>query len=211
MNAGEGFVRRGNLFIVSAPSGAGKTTLCTMLCRKLEGIEHSVSYTTRPPRKGEMNNTDYTFVGKPAFLEMAGRDEFLEWAEVHGNFYGTSKKRIVEMRERGVDVIMDIDTQGAGQLMAQGIEACFIFVLPPSLEELNRRLETRNTDTDEVIQKRLIRAREEIQEYKKYEYVIINDSLDRALDKLMSVVKARRCSRENIDHAWIQEHLLGRI
>lgn len=213
MNSGKesGFSRQGNLFIVSAPSGAGKTTLCKMVCKTLEGIEHSVSYTTRLPRKDEIDTVDYTFIGKEAFLEMVERGEFLEWAEVHGNLYGTSRKRIGDMRARGIDVIMDIDTQGAGQLMGKGIDASFIFILPPSLEELTRRLETRNTDTEEVIRKRLTRAKEEIKEYKKYEYVIINDSLDRALDSLVSVVKAQRCRQERVNHVWIQEHLLGRI
>jgi len=200
--------RTGGLFIVSAPSGAGKTTLCRMLCETLGGIEHSISYTTRPPRKGERDGFDYSFVDRRVFMSMVDRNEFLEWAEVHGNLYGTSKGRIEDMKEKGLDVIMDIDVQGARQLMEKGIEACFIFVLPPSLSELNERLRGRDTDSADVIEKRLNKAREEIGEYKNYEYVIINDSLDKALDAMMSIVKAERNRAGTIDHAWIENNLL---
>jgi guanylate kinase len=202
------YTRRGTLFVVSAPSGAGKTTLCKMLCQRLEGIEHSVSYTTRGPRKGEVNDVDYTFVTRERFMEMVRQGQFLEWAEVHGNLYGTSVKRIEEMKTRGVDVIMDIDVQGAGQLMGKKTEARYIFILPPSLDELTRRLRGRHTDSEDIIGGRLRKAHKEIVEYKRYDYVIINDSLDRALDALTSVVKAGRCRRETINDDWIEENLL---
>lgn len=203
--------RRGSLFVVSAPSGAGKTTLCKMLCEALPGIKHSVSYTTRPRRPGEVDHVDYSFVDEDRFREMVRKGEFLEWAEVHGNLYGTSRPGILEAREKGVDVIMDIDTQGAGQLMGMEIEATFIFILPPSLEELRSRLEGRGTDAEEVIRRRFMKAREEMQEYKKYEYVIINDSIDRALDCLVSIVKAQRCRRTVLGGRWIENNLLGRM
>lgn len=201
-------IRTGGLFVVSAPSGAGKTTLCRMLCENLGGIKHSVSFTTRLPRKGERDGFDYSFVDKEGFMAMVDRNEFLEWAEVHGNLYGTSRVRTEEMKAKGLDVIMDIDVQGARQLLEKGIAACFIFVLPPSLSALNERLRGRDTDSAEVIDKRLRKSREEIGEYKNYEYVIINDSLDRALDAMMSIVKAERNKRRNIDHVWIEDNLL---
>lgn len=197
--------------MVSAPSGAGKTTLCKMLCDRLARIKHSVSFTTRPRRSGEVNDTDYTFVDESTFREMACRGEFLEWAEVHGNLYGTSMTRIRELHEQGVDVIMDIDTQGAAQLMDKAVEATFIFIIPPSIEELRRRLEGRGTDEEEVIRRRVMKAREEIREYKRYEYVIINDSVDRALDCLMAIVNAHRCRRTMVDDQWINNNLLGRM
>lgn len=202
MKAGK---KTGNLFVVSAPSGAGKTSLCRMLCERIAGIEHSVSYTTREPREGEKNDVDYTFIDKQGFLEMADKGEFLEWAEVHGNSYGTSTTRINETKSGGIDVIMDIDTQGARQLMNKDIDAIFIFVLPPSLDELQSRLEGRNTDSGKVISKRLLRARDEIRDYNKYEYVIINDVLESALDDLMAIVRAGRCRQVNIDNTWIEE------
>ena len=200
-------LRQGSLFVVSAPSGAGKTTLCKMLCDSLENIKHSVSFTTRPPREGEVNDVDYSFIDKETFLEMASKGEFIEWAEVHGNHYGTSRKRIEDMKSVGRDVIMDIDTQGARQLMDNDIEATFIFILPPSFDELRRRLEARKTDPDEVIRKRLMKAREEIGDYKRYEYVIINSLLESALDDLEAIVKADRNRLSRFDDRWIENFL----
>lgn len=207
----KGFTKYGNLFVVSAPSGAGKTTLCKKLCESLENIMHSVSYTTRPPREGEVDGVDYSFVDKKTFFEMVERDEFIEWAEVHGNHYGTSGSRVTAMKDKGIDVIMDIDTRGARQLMEKGVEASFIFILPPSLDELKVRLKGRNTETEDVIRRRLARARGEMLDYNRYEYVIINDSLERALDALRSVVKAHRCRKSNIDREWIKENLLKEV
>jgi guanylate kinase len=195
----------GDLFIVSAPSGAGKTTLCKLLCQKVEGIEHSVSYTTRPPRTGEVNNIDYSFIKKDEFLKMVEMEEFIEWAEVYGNYYGTSLRRIHEMNAAGFDVIMDIDTQGARQLMDKKINATFIFVLPPSLDVLKDRLKGRNTDTEEVVEARFLKAREEIRDYTRYEYVIINEILERSLDDLIAIVKSGRRRVTRIDHTWIEK------
>lgn len=200
--------RKGGLYIVSAPSGAGKTTLCRMLCDTILNIEHSVSFTTRSPRKSEKDGVDYSFVDRDEFMNMVEANEFLEWAEVHGNYYGTSLKRIEDMQARGLDVIMDIDVQGARQLMQRRIDAHFLFILPPSLPDLTRRLTGRDTDPPDVIEKRLKKAKEEISEYKCYEYVIINDSLDEALDAMIAIVKAGRSSIVNIDHEWIENNLL---
>ena len=197
--------KRGDLFVVSAPSGAGKTTLCKLLCQNVEGIGHSISYTTRRPREGEVNDIDYSFIDKDRFLKMVENDEFIEWAEVYGNYYGTSLRRIQDMNAAGSDVIMDIDTQGARQLIEKNIDATFIFVLPPSLDVLKDRLKGRNTDTGDVIEGRLLRAREEIRDYNRYEYVIINDILEQSLDDLIAIVRAGRQRLARIDHTWIEK------
>ncbi len=198
--------KRGDLFVVSAPSGAGKTTLCKLLCQNVEGIGHSISYTTRRPREGEVNDIDYSFIDKDRFLKMVENDEFIEWAEVYGNYYGTSLRRIQDMNAAGSDVIMDIDTQGARQLIEKNIDATFIFVLPPSLDVLKDRLKGRNTDTGDVIEGRLLRAREEIRDYNRYEYVIINDILEQSLDDLIAIVRAGRRKLARIDHTWIEKN-----
>ncbi|UCG79556.1 MAG: guanylate kinase [Nitrospirota bacterium] len=201
-------MKRGNLIVVSAPSGAGKTTLCRMLCDRIDGIEHSVSFTTRTPREGEQNDIDYSFIDVDEFREMINRNEFLEWAEVHGNYYGTSRIRIDEKRGSGADIIMDIDTQGARQLMEKLADATYIFVLPPSPEELESRLRGRGTESEEVISMRLRKAREEISDFDRYEYVIINDSLEQAVEELRCIVQARRYGISSIDHDRIKEIFL---
>lgn len=202
-------MNRGSVFIVSAPSGAGKTTLCRMLTERLQNIEHSISYTTRKPRPGEINGRDYYFVSKDEFMEMVGKGEFLEWAEVHGNLYGTSKRRLMESIQGGIDVILDIDTQGAKQIRHQGIEATFVFILPPSMDVLRERLIKRASDTEEVIKRRLQNAVQEIADYRLYDYVIINDKLETAFEELKAVVLSRRVSISNIDHHWIEEQFLN--
>lgn len=205
--------KRGSLFVLSAPSGAGKTTLCNKLCAVLPGIRHSVSYTTRRPRQGEINDIHYSFVDKDTFTAMAAEGVFIEWAEVHGNYYGTSRKRIEELTCGGVDVILDIDVQGALQIkkeVAAGPGGCiFVFVLPPSMEVLRKRLRERMSDTDEVIGIRLRNALKEIREYKNYDYVIVNDVIDDALKELMSIIVADRIHQSRIDHEWIHNNFLG--
>lgn len=205
--------KRGSLFVLSAPSGAGKTTLCNKLCAVLPGIRHSVSYTTRRPRQGEMNDVHYSFVDKDTFMAMAAEGVFIEWAEVHGNYYGTSRKRIEELTRDGIDVILDIDVQGALQIkkgLAAGPGGCiFVFVLPPSMEVLRKRLRERMSDTDEVIKIRLRNALKEIREYKNYDYVIVNDVIDDALKELMSIIVADRIRQSRIDHEWIHNNFLG--
>lgn len=198
---------RGSLFIVSAPSGAGKTTLCKNIVSMVPDIRFSISYTTRPPREGEINGTDYTFISTEVFRRMADQGEFIEWAEVHGELYGTPRKMIDSFREEGYDLILDIDTQGATQLRGK-IEGTFIFILPPSLEELKKRLKERMTDPDEVIRKRLTRATTEIKTYTDYDYVIINDSLDRALREFESIILAERARTRNINRVRIEELFL---
>ncbi len=199
---------KGSLFIVSAPSGAGKTTLCRKLVSSLPNLQFSVSYTTRQPRKGEVNDRDYTFINRQDFRLMADKGEFIEWAEVHGALYGTSRKRLEELLDSGNDVILDIDTQGAMQIKERYKEGIYIFILPPSLETLKERLKNRMTDSKEEIGKRLGRAIAEIKTFDKYDYVIINDILEDALTEFEALVISQRVSIKKINPLWIEESFL---
>lgn len=197
--------RRGCLFIVSAPSGAGKTTLCQKLSSILPNLRHSVSYTTRPRRPGEVNNRDYTFVNEKVFRNMVKKGEFVEWAKVHGHLYGTAKKRLEEMLNKGIDIILDIDTQGAGQIKKKYTDGIYIFILPPSMKILRERLKKRMCNSKEEIKKRLKRAVEEINDYKKYDYVIINDIFENALEELRAVISSEKIRTKKIDPLWIEK------
>jgi len=194
--------------VVSAPSGAGKTTLCWKLCDSLAWIKHSISYTTRSPRPGETNGVHYTFTDEDEFRSMITEGELVEWAEVHGNFYGTSKKMIEDMTGAGFDVILDIDVQGARQIKEHFPDSVLIFVLPPSMEALKERLAGRKTDSEDVIKMRLQNAIGEIKEYKNYDYVIVNDSLDTALKEISSIVIAERAKISKMEHERIKENFL---
>ncbi len=196
---------RGSLFIVSAPSGAGKTTLCRQLVETLPNLGFSVSFTTRRPRPGEVNDRDYTFISREEFRSKAEQGEFIEWAEVHGEFYGTSKKRVEGLLAEGNDVILDIDTQGAMQIKRKFQDGISIFVLPPSLQILRERLETRMTDSEQEIDRRFRRAADEIKTYREYDYVIMNDNLDDAVRKFKAIIISRRSSIRTIDQQWIEE------
>ncbi len=200
--------RKGSLFIVSAPSGAGKTTLCKEVVLSLPGLKESVSYTTRPPRRGEVNGRDYIFITRDEFRAMVERGEFVEWAEVHGELYGTSKKRLEELMSSGNDVIMDIDVQGAMQLKEKYREGIYIFVLPPSMEALEERLRARMANSEEEIEERLRRAVEEMKYYYKYDYVIINNVLKNALKELEAIIISNRVRTVRIDSLWIEERFL---
>jgi guanylate kinase len=183
--------REGIILIISAPSGAGKTTLCRSLMERFPSMKESVSYTTRPPRTGELHGIDYFFVSREEFQRMVDGDAFAEWAEVHGNLYGTALATIDEARKNGVDLVLDIDCQGARRLKEQ-IERCvYIFVLPPSMAELRRRLESRSSDDQAVIDLRIERAAGEIREARWYDYIIINDDFDTAFEELSSIVIAQ--------------------
>jgi guanylate kinase len=185
---------RGDLFIVSSPSGGGKTTLIRRLLADPPGdpLHFSVSHTTRPMRSGEKEGREYHFVSLPEFQKMVGREEFLEHNEVHDNFYGTSKAEVLPRLSAGEDVVLDIDVKGARDLRKVYPHSVMVFIVPSSQPELQRRLLLRGLDDEEVIRKRLISAAKEIQEASEYEYVIVNDDLDRATLELQSIVRARR-------------------
>jgi guanylate kinase len=182
----------GNLFIVAAPSGAGKTTLVNALLASHGDLALSVSYTTRSPRPGEVDHREYHFISEPEFLAMIERGEFLEHAQVHGNRYGTSAPWIREQTAAGSDLLLEIDWQGAQQVRRQIPDAIGIFVLPPSMQELERRLRKRGQDSDEVMQRRLAAARDEISHAGEFDYVIINKDFDEALADLAAIVRASR-------------------
>ena len=192
----------GNLFIISAPSGAGKTSLVHALLNINPHIDLSVSYTTRDPRSGEQDGKDYHFVSREVFLEMAKRGEFLESAEVYGNFYGTSQIWISQEIAKGRDILLEIDWQGAAQVRRLFAESISIFILPPSLQALERRLTGRGKDNAAVIAKRLAAVREDVAHVAEFDYVIINDNLDEALRELNAVVlsAALRCTKQLSRH-----------
>lgn len=190
--------KEGIVYIVSAPSGAGKTSLCNELIDILPDLRHSVSYTTRSPRPGERDGVDYFFVSKNCFDQMVRDGEFAEWAEVHGNHYGTALRTLEENRSRGINLILDIDCQGARQLKSSCGDAVFIFILPPDFSELRRRLEGRKSDSSAVIEARLKVAMSEMQESSWYDYVIVNDVFSDALEKLKSIVIAEQCRTSRV-------------
>src|SRR6266702_2615451 len=197
----------GNLFVVSAPSGAGKSSLVSAVLAEDKRLALSVSFTTRPPRSGEADGREYHFVDGKTFEKMLGRGEFLESAEVHGNRYGTSRKWIGESRAKGLDVVLEIDWQGARQVRKAFPDAVSIFIVPPPpvLEELERRLRGRGQDTEEAIQRRLRDAREEISHVAESEYVTINKEFEEARRDLAAVVRAVRLmlSRQSARHPEI--------
>jgi len=185
--------RRGTLFVVSAPSGAGKTTLCREIRLRLHDLAYSVSVTTRSPRPGEVDGTDFRFVGEAEFRAMLARGEFAEWATVHGNLYGTRARALEDALATGRDVLLDIDTQGAAQLRARYPDAVLIFILAPSVKELEQRLRERRSDMDADIERRLVRAREEIALWRQYDYLIVNRDVKEAMEQLESIILAERC------------------
>jgi len=184
--------RRGALIVVSAPSGAGKTTLCHEVRQLVPDLFYSVSYTTRAPRPGEVDGKDFQFVTEAAFLAMRDKDEFAEWAEVHGHRYGTPAKALEGALNRGLDVILDIDTHGARQLRQRYPEAVSVFIMAPSMKELEARLRERKSDAAVEIVRRLNRAREEIAAWRQYDYLIINRDVKEAVDQLATVIQAER-------------------
>ncbi|MEP7271811.1 MAG: guanylate kinase [Acidobacteriota bacterium] len=186
----------GNLIIVSAPSGAGKTTLVERMLKRVSGVRSSISMTARPPRPGEEDGHHYHFVSPADFQAMIARGEFLEWAEVHGNLYGTSRRIVDEHREAGFDVVLTIDVQGARTARVLFPDSISVFILPPSREVLEARLRSRGENHDDDLCLRLQNASHETAEYKHFDYIIINDELESATEELVAIILARRCARE---------------
>jgi len=185
--------RRGTLIVVSAPSGAGKTTLCREARLRLPDLAYSVSYTTRPPRPGEIAGTDFVFVTATQFRALQARGEFAEWATVHGNLYGTRASVLEAALGEGRDILLDIDTQGAAQLRARYAEAVLVFIVAPTMNELAQRLRERRSDAETEIARRLARAREEVTLWRNYDYLIVNRDLKEAAEHLTAIITAERC------------------
>ncbi len=178
--------------IISAPSGAGKTTICHILRQRLPDLDFSVSHTTRPPREGEIEGQDYHFISREAFLEMTDRDEFLEWAKIHDHYYGTSRTNIEKTLQKGKDLVLELDVQGVESLRKLKYQGVYIFILPPSMEELEKRLTRRNTETQDQIQKRLEVGREEISKSHLYDYLVANVNLDESVDTILAIIRAEK-------------------
>jgi guanylate kinase len=183
------------VYIVSAPSGSGKSTLVNELFKVVKGLDFSISYTTRPPRGSEQNGKEYFFVGKEEFETMIAADEFLEYANVFGNYYGTARRFLREAENRGNDLLLDIDVQGAEQVKKKLPEAVSIFILPPDRDKLEWRLRNRGLDSEAVIRRRLVTASREIENYGKYDYILVNNRLEQATDELKAIVLAERLAR----------------
>ena len=200
--------RRGILFIISAPSGTGKTTLCKQLTANLPGLWHSISYTTRKPRPGEEHGREYYFIGEQTFQEMAARNEFVEWAHVYGHLYGTPWKSLTERIDQGIDVLLEIDIQGAMQVKKRFEDSVSIFILPPSMAVLRARLQTRASDTTEEIQGRLNKVKEEVWSYREYAYVVRNEDLGRSLRDLKSIFWSERLKTKRLNMTWLENNFI---
>lgn len=204
-HAGEGARKNGGtvrakgeglIFIISAPSGAGKTTLLRKVMEELPGLRFSVSYTTRSPRANEREGEDYHFVSTVVFQRMVEQDEFLEWAEVLGNRYGTVRRSLDLLKSEGVDLILDIDTQGAKRVVEKIEPTILIYILPPSLESLRERLTKRGLDPPEMIAFRLANAKKDMEEAHRYDYVVVNDQIDETVQTLKAIIIAERCRKK---------------
>ena len=200
--------RRGILFIISAPSGTGKTTLCKQLATNLPGLWHSISYTTRKPRLGEEHGREYYFIGEAAFREMIARNEFVEWAQVYGHLYGTPRKSLTEKIDQGIDVLLEIDVQGAMQVKKRFEDSVSIFILPPSMTVLRARLQSRASDTAEEIQRRLHKVKEEVWSYREYAYIVRNEDLDRSLRDLESIFWSERLKTKRLNMTWLENNFI---
>jgi len=186
------------LFIVSAPSGTGKTTLVERLVKVIDGLKMSRSYTSRPPRGDEVDGVDYNFLSRSAFENMVAEGKFLEWADVFGNLYGTSAADTRRCLDSGQDVVLVIDVQGARKVRTRGLPHVAIFVLPPSYEVLERRLRGRSKDSEDAIRHRLRVAREEVSAYKEYDYLVINDEFDACVERLRHIILAERAKLDSM-------------
>lgn len=183
---------KGTAFVLSAPSGTGKTTLSRALLKLMPDMVYSISATTRPKREGEVDGEDYYFYDEQDFIEKDKAGEFLESANVYGNWYGTPKSRVEESLNKGKDLLLEVDVQGAASIKEKGLEAVYIFLIPPSLKELKERLQNRKTEDERTLQKRLDKAKDEMEHYSLYNYVVINDQLEDALQRIKSIVIAEK-------------------
>jgi guanylate kinase len=210
MEIAAAFQRRGLLYVLSSPSGAGKSTIARMLMESDEGVAMSVSATTRPIRPGETDGADYHFVSDGKFDEMVASGAFLEWAHVFGHRYGTLKSEVMRVIEGGRDVLLDIDWQGTQQLKQVDPDIVRVFILPPSMEELERRLRNRATDSDEVVERRMARAAAEISHWAEYDYVLINNNAEKCRELVHNILKAERlkATRRVFLHDFVRE-LIG--
>ncbi len=189
--------RHGILFVLSAPSGAGKTTVARLLLERVDNLALSVSHTTRVPRESEKNGVNYHFISDDIFRKMADGGEFIEWAIVHGNRYGTSYKSISDFLEAGGDILLDIDVQGADTLRRKGVKLCSILLKPPSMEELERRLKARGDEPEESVRVRLNNAKDELARAEEFDYVLVNDDLEKAVSEIEGIINAERLKVKN--------------
>jgi len=186
------------VYIISAPSGSGKSTLVDKVRQIIPGLDFSISYTTRPPRGTEKNGREYFFVSRHEFEDMVRRREFLEYADVFGNYYGTARRFLHEAERKGNDLLLDIDVQGAEQIKHKLADAVSIFILPPDRNTLEARLRNRSLDAEDVIQRRLVTASREIENYAKYDYILINDRLEESIEALKAILLAERLKRSGV-------------
>ncbi len=188
--------RHGILIVLSGPSGTGKGTICKALLASYANLHYSISATTRPPRPGEINGVNYWFIAPDEFRTMVEQDELLEWAEVYGNYYGTPRRWVMDMLQGGQDVVLEIDTQGAMQIKRKFPEGVFIFIVPPSIRELEDRIMKRGTDSPAVIAKRLGCVQEELGFAPQYDYAVVNDEVEAATAKVAAIILAEKCRME---------------
>ena len=202
-------IQEGLPIIISAPSGAGKTTLCQALKKRLPDLCFSVSHTTRPPRENEQEGVDYHFVAREKFLEMTDHDDFLEWAKIHDNYYGTARKNIEDTLQKGKDLVLELDVQGVETLRTLKYQGIYIFILPPSMEELKKRLTGRGTEADSQIKQRLETGKKEIAKSRLYDYAVTNVTIDESVDTILAIIHAekKRMNRYQTDCPEIRKIL----
>src|ERR1700677_347273 len=197
------------VYIISAPSGSGKSTLVNEILKSVTDLEFSISYTTRPPRGSEVDGRQYYFISRPEFEQMIREDKFLEHAEVFGNYYGTARRFLQDAEQNGRDLLLDIDVQGAAQIQQKLPDATSIFILPPDRRTLEERLRKRSEDREDVIQRRLITATREIENYQRYNYILVNDQLDESINSLRSIVRGERLLREGLPLSEEQKKIVA--
>lgn len=198
------------VYIISAPSGSGKSTLVNRVRKLVPDLHFSVSYTTRPPRGDEQNEREYFFVSPPEFEAMIRQNEFLEHADVFGNYYGTARRFLRQAEQKGKNLLLDIDVQGAAQIKSRIPDAVSIFILPPNRQQLEQRLRDRGLDAEEVIQRRLVTASREIENYSKYDYILVNDRLQDSVEALKSILLAQRLKRSGAPRSADETNILER-